>query len=198
VRHLPARLPQEISVFLIHATIFALAGAAVAALVGAPRGPSKEVVMVMLWCNLVFCSALQAARNSSAVVTYGGSVLAVAVLCAGVLGGNLLRGAELLAEPKETAILIWTFGAPLCVGALARFSTRVEARPTVRRVLISSLLVLGPLPGAMFTMEILAPRGDSQLHVGNMIASIVLCVGGTVLFLRLTEGARRALAYSSR
>ena len=88
------------------------------------------------------------------------------------------------------------FAGLLCAGALAGYSARAEARATMRRVFISSFLVAAPLTGIAGAVAFGPPESATTFF--SMTVSIALCLASMVLCLRLTEGSRRALAFSGR
>ena len=191
VRNLPARLSQDISVFVMHLSVLSAAGALLGMQIGYFQDVSLRDIAMTLWAYLMLCAALQAARNGSAIAAYTAAILGLTSLTA------IALGADAVGVTDEKVIAVILGGCVVCVGALARYIVRLDTTSVVRKVLIGIFLVLGPVPGIMFTIALLAPN-PSDLTPLNITISVVASIASMGIFLRLTSDARRTLASAMR
>ena len=187
-RHLlPAGPTRELGVFLVHWMVLGLIALPVAALaraVGFPSIDALALIASVLWFGLFVSAVLQAARNGSLVTTLTGlgvglSLLSVIVAVASPLGAS------------ATGVSVACALCIACIGMLARHDAWMESRPTLRRVLIGSFLILGPLPGLLVPLAL-------NLRARGAILCLVPGVVSMAVCLRVTASARRALAYTAK
>jgi hypothetical protein len=186
-RHLQSRTLVDVGVLAIHS----IALLSVTTIAMALRDRSLELnvnTLLAAWYILFLCAALQAARSGTALTALAG----IAVVFAGFSGLALLDTDERVSSSEG----LWIAVACVCGTALLAFgAVWLQARATVRRVFISSFIVLGPMPGIVIALGTMTRYGDiDDATVAVVAAGFLLGIGSTALFLRLTEGARRALA----
>ena len=193
VRHLPTSLAQDIGVLLIHAaTVIGLAAMFFLAVPDRVRRPIEQTEAVALWFSLILCGALQAARNSSVLTTFGAFIVAAVFLSACGETASLLNF-------SDTTTLLMITGPIVCAALLSRYTIWMDGRLTLRRVLIGSVLIMGPLPlpGAWFAIMLLDP-GFSDITFRELVPLAISSLASAALCLWLTRGARRTLACAGR
>lgn len=181
---LPVR--AEMMVFVIHVTSFALAGAAIVTALGGWWAASWDKALALGWLTLMISAILQAGRCTSAIAAFAGILAPVLVVVIALAAED----SGFLTPAREMHVL---GGASLPIAAIAAWVSRSERSATLRKLSLSALLALAPVPGVTLTLAMLNPMGD---NLGPGIVAIAVTAGALGMFgtLYATENVRRQVA----
>jgi len=193
-RTLSTEISYEIRIAATHAAAAALLWLVPAFIL--QKTWSAEAFAASIFVPLFFCSFLQATRSGSLASAGTGLLLLIAAIVVWTVAW-VMFGADVL---ESGGFLLAFLGPALFAVLFVKVSTRIEARPAVRRLAISMCLICGPVPALWFFVW----TNSSVLTLASALAilyglSMLLAgLAGIILVLRFTERARRAIQFVSR
>ena len=193
-KYAPLTWGGELRVFLLHAV--AIAAAATGTGIFAPiagrmtlREAFPVCVIFIALGSLFMAAAIQAARTASLL----GTAAAFVGVPLGLYVSYWLAVAAGTVDPAADIVPLWVLSAIPLTAGLAIFVGRMEMRPSVRRPVLASCVLVSPIP-TFAVLAVAMPR-DSDFTWHWWFVGVILGLISVAVTLRLIRNARQSLMH---
>jgi hypothetical protein len=175
---------QSVGVLVIHAGVFLALSMTILLIVAGYRNDANASTPLAVICvAMVACGWVQAARAGSIYTAFGAialSLVLLAVVTLSTIDETRMMVAHLVLTGAFAVLVRWSFG--------------VQARPTLRRLIVGGLVIQTSYTWVLAASIVF----DRIQSLAFAVIALALYLSSTIAILYLSRHSRRALAVASR